>query len=105
MASLACPYLSEEVELSPERERHICSHHPDLLPDYRHCMIDTVADPDQVRLSSRDRKAKLFTKWFQDLRGGKYVVVVVICSPGNPWVITAYMARKLAEGEIEWRKS
>ena len=52
--------------------------------------------------------AKLFTKWFADLRGGKYVVAVVVTDPGGetpPWIITAYIARKLKEGEIEWQKS
>jgi hypothetical protein len=36
------------------------------------------------------------------------VVVVVISesgSGGRHWIITAYLARKLAEGEIEWRRS
>jgi hypothetical protein len=52
--------------------------------------------------------AKLFSKWYADLRGGRYVVVVVVSDAGQkrqPWIITAYVARKLKEGEIEWRKS
>ncbi|MDD5206961.1 MAG: hypothetical protein PHS17_16170 [Desulfobacterales bacterium] len=47
-------------------------------------------------------------RWFDSLRGGKYIVVVVI-SEDKPstrhWVVTAYMARKLAGGDIEWKKS
>jgi hypothetical protein len=108
MAMLACSYLATEVDLSEERERHIRSHHPDLLPTHRERIIETVADPDQVRRSLRAANAKLFTKWFSDVRHGKHVVVVVISDPGRkagPWVVTAYLARKLAEGEIEWRKS
>lgn len=52
--------------------------------------------------------AKLFSKWYADLRGSKHVVVVVVSDPGRktqPWIITSYLARKLKEGEIEWRKS
>jgi len=108
MTFLPCPYLDTDVELSEDRERHIRSHHPDLLPGYGGRMLETVADPDEVRGSARVGNAKLFTKWYADLRGGKYVVVVVISDPGrksHPWIITAYMARKLKEGEIEWRKS
>ena len=107
MAMLPCPYLAAEVELSEEREGHIRSHHPDLLPEYRGRIIETVADPDQVRRSSRSANARLFTKWFSDRRDGKYVVVVVVgdARKGVPWIVTAYLARKLAEGEIEWRKS
>ena len=108
MAFLPCPYLGADVELSDDRERHSRSHHPDLLPGYRERMIETVADPDQVRHSARVGNAKLFSKWYADLRGGRYVVVVVVSDAGQkrqPWIITAYVARKLKEGEIEWRKS
>jgi hypothetical protein len=108
MGLLPCPYLGAEVELSEERERHIRAQHPDLLPEHRNRIIEVVAEPDQVRRSSRVGNARLFTKWFDDLRGGKYVVVVVVSDPGRerrPWIITAYLARKLKEGEIEWEKS
>jgi hypothetical protein len=89
---LYCPYLSSEVELSSERERHITESHPDLLPEYRVQLISTLLEPDQVRLSARFKKARLFSRWFDFVRGGKYIVVVVI-SEGKPskrhWVITA----------------
>jgi hypothetical protein len=108
MAFLLCPFLGADVELSDERERHIRSHHPDLLPRCRERMIETVADPDQVRRSTRVGNSRLFSKWYSDLRGGRYVVVVVVSDPGRgtrPWIITAYVARKLKEGDIEWQKS
>jgi hypothetical protein len=108
MSLLPCSYLGAEVELSEERERHIRTHHPDLLPEHRSCIVEAVERPDQVRRSIRVGNARLFTKWFDGLRGGRYVVVVVVADPGRekrPWVITAYLARKLKEGEIEWEKS
>jgi hypothetical protein len=50
----------------------------------------------------------LFSRWFGDLRGGKHCVVVIV-SEAEPaerhWVITAYIARRLAEGDIEWQRS
>ncbi len=100
--------LRVSVELTAEREGHIGRHHPDLLPLHRGRMIETLSDPDQVRRSSRVGNARLFTKWFADLRGGKHVAVVVVSDPGqkrNPWIIAAYLARKLAQGEIEWEKN
>jgi len=39
---------------------------------------------------------------------GKHVVVVVVSDAAveqRHWIVTAYMARKLAEGEIEWKKN
>jgi hypothetical protein len=103
-----CPYLNSEVELTDERENHIATTHPDLLPEYRICIADTLADPDQVRRSARFSNARLFSRWFTSVRGGKYVVVVVVSDTipvSRHWIITAYMARKLVEGAIEWKKS
>ena len=108
MITMPCPYLKGEVELSDEREQHIAQHHPDLLPLNKRCIIETLAAPDQIRHSARLGNARLFSRWFPELRDGKYVVVVVVSVPTEPkrhWIITAYIARKLAEGEIEWRKN
>ncbi len=108
MALLPYPYLGVEVELNEERERHIGAHHPDLLPTHRQRIIEVVGDPDEIRRSSRVSNAKLFTKWFAGLSTGRYVVAVVVTDPGrgtHPWIITAYIARKLKEGEIEWQRN
>ncbi len=107
MTLFDCPYLHGQVELSEERERHIAERHPDLLPGERQRIADTLADPDQVRLSARFGNARLLTRWFDNVRGGKYVVVVVMAERDlhRHWIVTAYMARKLAEGEVEWKRS
>jgi hypothetical protein len=76
-----CPYLGARVDLSADRERHIADRHPDLLPDHRHRLAEVLADPDQVRRSVRVSTARLFSRWFESLRGGKHVVVVVISEP------------------------
>lgn len=108
MTLLSCPYLGGDVELTEEREQHIAQRHPDLLPEYRRQIATTLADPDQVRRSARFQNAKLFTRWFDTVKHGKFVVVVVITGAGiseRNWVVTAYMARKLADGDVEWRKN
>ncbi len=108
MGRFPCPYVNGEVELSAERERHIAERHPDLLPEHRERVAETLADPDQVRRSARFGNARLFSRWYNDLKRGKYVVVVVVSEPdatNRHWIITAYLARKLAEGEPEWKRS
>ena len=109
MADFPCPYLGSNVELTDEQEHHIATHHPDLLPEHRQYIADTLAAPDQVRRSSRFGNARLFSRWFESLRGGKYVVVVVVSHPApsaRHWIITAYIARKLAKGgDIEWERT
>src|SRR5271168_475412 len=100
----ACPYLGGAVELSEERERHIAAGHPDLLPAHRALLGTTLAYPDQVRRSSRIRNAKLFSRWYNDLNGGKHVIIVVVIEPGDSgrrWIVTAYIARRLAEAAVE----
>ena len=108
MSRFLCPYLKGEVELTEEREHHIAERHPDLLPEHRERIAETLANPDQVRKSVRFGSVKLFSRWYTDLRRGKHVVVVVV-SELDPserhWIIKAYIAGKLAEGEIEWRRS
>lgn len=108
MTRYPCPYLNGEVELTEGRECHIAERHPDLLPEHRERIAETLADPDQVRRSVRFGSAKLFSKWHNDLRQGKHVVVVVV-SELNPrerhWIITTYIARRLAQGEIEWKRN
>ncbi len=70
MALFQCPYLGGEVELTAEREAHITAQHPDLLPIFRDKLAETLADPDQVRRSVRFGNARLFTRWFVDVRAG-----------------------------------
>lgn len=108
MALFSCPYLQGEVELTDERESHIAEQHPDLLPGYRDKVAETLADPDQIRRGARFNNARLFTRWFDNVRDGKHVVVVVVtdAAPNERyWIVTAYIARKLAGGVIEWTRS
>jgi hypothetical protein len=106
MALFPCPYLQGEVELTDERERHIAERHPDLLPAHRDRLADTLADPDEVRRSARLVNARLLVRQFATIEG-KYVVVIVVsdtASTKRHWVVTAYLARKLTEGVVEWQK-
>jgi hypothetical protein len=108
MTHFPCPYLHAEVELTDEREQHIAESHPDLLPEHRDLLAQALSDPDHVRRSRRFGNARLFSRWFDTLHGGKHVVVVVVsdaAANGRHWLITAYIARKLAEGDVEWTRS
>ena len=108
MKTFSCPYLKGEVELTDERESHIAETHPDLFPEYLTQIGRTLADPDQIRRSIRMSTARLFYRWFEDVRQGKYVVVVVVSEAApaeRRWIITAYITRHLTNGEIEWLKT
>jgi hypothetical protein len=108
VAQFRCSYLKGEVELTCERERHITERHPDLLPEYYDLIVATLANPDVVRRSLRLGTARLISRWFDQVRGGKHLVVVVVSDPGTDrrhWIVTAYFSRRLAEGEREWQRS
>ncbi len=107
MSWFPCPYLNGAVELTAERERHIAERHPDLLPEHRERIAETLAAPDQIRRSARFGNARLFSREYTDLRRNKYLIVVTV-SETDPsrrhWIITAYLARKLAKGDSEWTR-
>jgi len=77
----SCPFLNADVELTEERELHIAERHPDLLPTHRDRIAETLSDPDQVRRSIRFESARLISKWYTDLYGGKYVGI------RSPWPV------------------
>ena len=107
MTKLRCPYLHGEVEFTDERERHIREKHPELLPQYREYLGHTLADPDEVRRDARFPNSLLFSHWFPDVKGGKFVVVVVVADPApadRHWIVTAYVARQLSGGIVEWTR-
>ncbi len=103
----SCPYLAGEVELTEEREKHVGDRHPELLPKIRDRIRLTLAEPHEVRQSARSADARLFSRWFDDIMGGKHVVVVVVseCRTRRHWVITAYVVSKLGQGVVEWTRS
>jgi|ERR1035438_9787105 hypothetical protein len=108
MTRFPCPYLEAEVELTLERESHISERHPDLLPEHRQRIAEVLADPEEIRRSVRFEKARLFSRWYTDIKNGKHMVVVVVSDrvvQERHWIITAYLTRKLIEGETEWSRS
>ena len=108
MKRFPCPCLHTEVELSDEREQHIYAKHPDLLPEHLGRLAQTLADPDEVRVDARFPATRLLSRWFDNLKGGKFVVVLVVSDPppeGRHWIVTAYIARKLVEGVMEWKRA
>ena len=108
MRRFPCPHLEAEVELSDERAAHIRSRHPEVLPTFVDRIGCVLLHPDAVRRSARTANARLFSKWYDGDPEGKHLVVVVVSDVGPPrrhWIVTAYVARKLAAGDIQWPTS
>ena len=102
-----CPRLNGDVELTAERERHIEEKHPELLPAHRDKVAEVLTDPDVVHRGTGRETERLFSRWYTDLGKGRFVVVVVVSQtspPARHWIVTAYTARRLRRGGIEWRR-
>ena len=101
MRRFPCPTLDGHVELTDEREAHICARHPDLLPAHIDELARTIAEPDSLVPAFVGAK-RLFVRWAATIRGGCYVVTVVVTDSGAParhWVVTAYLSRRAPDGD------
>ena len=103
----ACPYLNNRVELTEERRQHIRTTHPGTLPEYQEQLEATLQSPDQIRRSTRDHNALLFSRWFDTIRTGRHLVVVVVNDDNRLtryWIVTVYTARRISGGAEVWQK-
>ena len=101
-----CPYLGGRVELTDEREAHIRDYHPEALTPGRDLIGRTLRDPDLIRRDQRDpANTRLISRWYDQVRGGRHVVVSVVREPGRDWVVTAFTAEWVEERDIEWTRS
>ena len=108
MILFPCPYLGSDVEFTDERVDHVTSRHPDLLPAHMDLVGKTLLDPDLVRISRRMATVRELSRWYADLLSGANVVVVVATSTNpkqRPSIITAYIASRLAKGQVEWNRN
>ena len=107
MKRFPCPYLNAQVELTEERRAHITFRHPELLPAHEHALRQTLAQPDEVRRDEHYPHTRLLSRWFDDLLGGKLIVAVVVSDlqANRHWIVTAYLTRGPARGDLEWKRS
>jgi len=111
MTRFPCPYLVGDVELTVERWDHIRLGHPEFDAESLDRLARTLTDPDEVRSDSRFSGTRLFSRWFDDLLGGKIVVVAVVTEESSGavprkrhWAVTAYVTRRITQGVIEWSR-
>ena len=72
MSRFPCPYVKGEVELTAERDRHIAARHPDLLPEHRDRVAETLVDPDRFIA-----QLPVLRRYLQDFGRRTYQGVVV----------------------------
>lgn len=99
--NLLCPYLKTHVELTDERKAHIREKPRTSCPRYRDYLVQTLADPDEVRTDTRFPNSLLFPHWFPNVKGGKFIVVVVVADPlpgDRHWIVRPMSLDNFLEG-------
>jgi len=96
--------FSRPVELTEERWHHIITEHPEVL-EHRERIPTVLSDPDYVKRSRRDEHVILHYRYFEQILGGKYLLVVVKKEPDRSFVLTGYVTRSVMRGETLWEKS
>src|SRR5688572_21372889 len=96
----ACLYLGGNVELTDEREGHILLRHSDLGGSYLILIRDSLQAPDSVHRSTGSSDALVFSRWYDQLRTGKYFRVVVVrdSEPPRDWIVTTHLSDSLPRG-------
>ena len=82
--------------------------HPELSLTYEKYIMETLAEPDQVRNDIRFEDTLLFSRWYPKLRKGRYIVVAVVTETvtnERTWIVTTYISRKITQGEVIWTKN
>lgn len=87
-----------EVELTIERKSHIILRHPEIRPHIKK-ITQVLSSPDTVKRSKFDPEALLFYKYFDKIKGGKYINVTVKRGERN-FILTAYITDRIRAGEI-----
>ena len=64
-----------------------------------------LSDPDYVKRSKRDEHVILYYRYFAEILGGKYLLVVVKKEPAGSFVLTGYVTRSAMKGDTIWERS
>ncbi len=93
--------FGERVYLSDEKWNHITHKHPEVK---RYCnrFREVFDRPDIVKISKRDSKVHLYYKFYNDIFGGKYLLVIT--NSERKTIITAFITDKIKVGEVLWQK-
>jgi len=71
----------------------------------REQLEQTIAAPESVVESPSDPAARLYFRYYErTIVGGKYLCAVVMVSPDDAFVVTAYLTDQIKKGKVLWPK-
>ena len=84
------------VALTDERLEHILDFHPDVRPCLRN-FVETLDHPEQIIVSVHDKDAVICYRY---LRRRRRFLAIVVKTGAHPFIVTAYLARKVKKGTL-----
>jgi hypothetical protein len=108
MIAIPCPHLHAAVELTDERRQHILDKHPEIMPDHFDQIAETIADPDEIQQDERFANTYHFSRRYEAIEDGKYLIVVVVTDlvpATRHWIVTAYLSRRVRKGVAVWKRN
>lgn len=90
------------IELSNERWQHIIKEHPEV----KNCqdkLPEVVKQPDLIKHSKKDKDVLLYYRYYPEILGGKYLLVVVKIR-SRSLVLTCYVTDRIKEGDVLWQR-
>ncbi len=100
MAMVFEDVFGHRVHLDAEHRAHILTEHPEIRP-YLQRMGEVLRRPEWVKRSRRDPSVNLYYRFYPDILGGKYLLVVVHLV-GRPTILTCYVTDSVKQGELLW---
>ncbi|MEK6545983.1 MAG: PBECR2 nuclease fold domain-containing protein [Nitrospinota bacterium] len=96
--------LKTRVHLTKERWEHIINEHP-VVKSYLKEIEETISFPDVIMKSKYDKEILLYYRFYENIFGGKFIIVVVKHTEERNFVLTAYITDKVKGGVHVWKKN
>ena len=94
--------FGDQIELTSERWFHIVQEHPEVS-EYSSLFTEVLSDPDYVKKSNRDEDILLYYKLFENIRYGKYLIIVLKKNLRS-FILTCYITDVLKKGATVWER-
>lgn len=93
--------FGEEVHLNREKFIHIKQKHPEVK-SFIEKIPEVLKLPDLVKLSKKDAEVHLYYKFYNEIFGGKHLLVVT--NSKRKTILTVFVTDKIKVGETIWQK-
>ncbi len=90
--------FGNKIVITEERWSHIVIRHPDMAKNYKF-VEKAITNPTVVARNTFDRNINFYHKYFKELN--RFVVVIINIT--KKFVITAYLAESVKQGEVVWK--